>query len=133
AEAIKHINEHLDLPGFRKGQIPESVLIKTVGEMGILEEAAEVAMAKAYGEIILESGLKPITRPEIRILKLAPGIPLSFEINVVLEPEFDLPDYKKISKEVLTAPKQKAEEAEGKDAPLENSQFKIMEAIVKET
>ena len=68
-DALKHLNSHLSLPGFRKGLVPDDILIKTLGEGAVLAESAEVAIAKAYGEIILESGLKPITRPEIKITK----------------------------------------------------------------
>lgn len=119
-KALKHLNSHLDLPGFRKGLVPEDILIKTVGEGAILEETAEIALSKVYGEILKESGLKPITRPEIKILKLAPGIPLSFEITVVTEPEFDLPDYKKLVSEV-------------KEEDKDKKQMKILETLVKET
>ncbi len=108
-EALKKINEHLNLPGFRKGMVPEDVLVKTAGEMAILEETAEIALAKEYGNIIAETGLHPIARPEIRVTKLAPGIPLEFKITLLLEPEFDLPDYKKLARET----KEEAKSAEG--------------------
>lgn len=101
AEAIKHLNEHVSIPGFRKGHIPEETLIKHVGEMHVLEEVAEIALAKEYSEILKEAKISPIGRPSVSITKLAPGIPLEFKIHVSLEPEFDLPDYKKISKAVL--------------------------------
>lgn len=119
-DAVKHLNEHLNLPGFRKGMIPEDILIKTVGEMSVLEETAEIAMSRVYGEIVLESKLRPITRPNISITKLAPGIPLEFKINLVLEPEFELPDYKKIASET-------------KDEDAEKRKLMILENIVKET
>lgn len=119
-DALKHLNEHLNLPGFRKGMIPEDILVKTVGEMAVLEENAEIAMGKVYGDIILESKLRPITRPQIAITKLAPGIPLEFKINLVLEPKFALPDYKKIASET-------------KDGDAEKRKLLILENIVKET
>ena len=119
-EALKHLNAHIDLPGFRKGLVPEDILIKTVGEAAVLEETAEIALAKEYGNILKESELKPITRPEIKILKLAPGIPLSFEITVATEPEFELPDYKKLASDI-------------KEEDKEKRQMKILESLVKET
>ncbi len=119
-EALKHLNAHISLPGFRKGMVPEDILVKTVGEGGILEETAEVAISKEYVNILKESELKPITRPEIKILKLAPGIPLSFQITVATEPEFDLPDYKKIASEVTEEDKDKR-------------QMKIIEGLILAT
>ncbi len=87
--------------------VPEDMLLKTVGEMAILEETAEIALAKEYGNIITETSLKPITRPEISVTKLAPGIPLEFKIMLILEPEIELPDYKKLAKEIKEGDKEK--------------------------
>jgi FKBP-type peptidyl-prolyl cis-trans isomerase (trigger factor) len=98
-EALKALNERINLDGFRSGHIPQDVLEKKLGAMRILEEVAEVALGKEYPEIIKESKLSPIGRPNVAITKLVPEIPLEFKITLSLEPEFDLPDYKKIAKE----------------------------------
>lgn len=98
-EAIKSLNSRLELPGFRKGFIPDNVLVKNIGEMKVLEEVAEIVLAHEYVHITSENKLSPIARPQIAITKLAPGIPLEFKITVALEPEFTLPDYKKIAKD----------------------------------
>ena len=119
-EALKHLNKHVSLPGFRPGLVPEDVLVKTVGVMGVLEETAEVALGKEYGNIVEATKLKPLTRPQISVTKLAPGIPLEFKARFIIEPEFDLPNYKKIASEV-------AEE------DMEKKRLKIVEEIRKET
>ncbi len=124
-KALEHLNAHFSLPGFRKGQIPEATLIKEIGEMGVLAETAEIAIAGQYGHIVEESKLRPITRPEISITKLAPGIPLSFKMTLVLEPEIKLPNYKKLAEEIMNA--------EPKEEDAEKRRIKIVEAIVKET
>jgi FKBP-type peptidyl-prolyl cis-trans isomerase (trigger factor) len=100
AEALKSLNQTHEIPGFRKGNVPEDILVKHIGEMHVLEEVAEVALGREYPLIIEEAKLSPIGRPTISITKLAPGVPLEFKIVVALEPEFELPDYKKISKSV---------------------------------
>jgi FKBP-type peptidyl-prolyl cis-trans isomerase (trigger factor) len=101
--ALKALNESVKIDGFRAGSIPENILVKHVGEMRVLEEVAEVALGREYGNILHETKLSPIGRPQVAITKLAPGIPLEFKITVTLEPEFDLPDYKKIAKETAGA------------------------------
>ena len=103
AEALKELGAKAKIPGFRPGHIPEQTLVKNVGEMHVLEETAEIAIGRAYGAIVKEAGLAPVSRPEISITKLAPGIPLEFKMKVALEPEFKLPDYKKIAKEAMNA------------------------------
>lgn len=119
-QALKALSERVEISGFRPGNIPENILVKHVGEMRLLEEVAEVALASEYGHILEETKLSPIGRPEVAITKLAPGIPLEFKITVTLEPEFDLPDYKKIAKE-----------ARGKDEELSVTEAEI-EAVIKE-
>jgi FKBP-type peptidyl-prolyl cis-trans isomerase (trigger factor) len=104
-EAVKNLNENASLPGFRPGHIPEDVLVKNIGEMRILEEAAEIAIAKEYSEIITDAKIDAIGRPHISITKLAPGVPLEYKIEVAVRPEFTLPDYKKIVSKVLSEEK----------------------------
>ncbi len=97
AKALQHINEHVSIDGFRKGNVPEKVLVSKVGEMPILEEMAELALASVYPHLIMEHKLEVIGRPSITITKLATGIPLEFKITTAILPKFDLPDYKKIA------------------------------------
>ncbi len=146
-EALKHLNQNISLPGFRPGLVPNDVLVKTVGEMKVLEETAEIALGKEYGNIVLESKLRPITRPQIAVTKLAPGIPLEFKMHLLLEPEFELPDYKKLASEVAATSAQgsggpkKEDEAKSTEggSPDSQSEFrekkrlKILENLIKET
>ena len=100
AEALIALGKDAKLPGFRPGKIPEDVLAKNLGEMRILEETAEIALAREFNNIVSEAKLSSIGRPEISITKLASGVTLEFKIKIYLEPEFDLPNYKKIAKEI---------------------------------
>lgn len=100
AEALKNLNTSVKIDGFRSGHIPEDVLIKKIGEMSILEESAEIALGKEYPNIIKELKINAIGRPTISVTKIAPNIPLEFKIVTAVEPDFELPDYKKISKEI---------------------------------
>ena len=51
-KALENINNEVTVDGFRKGKIPENILLSKVGEMTILEEMAELALSKIYPEII---------------------------------------------------------------------------------
>ncbi|MEX0919251.1 MAG: trigger factor [Parcubacteria group bacterium] len=130
AEALKNFKKTASLPGFREGHVPDDVLVRNIGEMRLLEETAEIALGKEYPNIILESKLKPIARPEIAVTKMVPGSPLEFKALVVLEPEFDLPDYKKIAKEV---PLEKALKPEEETKMREKRRLKMIENLIKET
>jgi trigger factor len=98
--ALKNINESVNIDGFRKGKIPEKTLIAKVGEMPILEEMAELALSKAYPDIVVEHKVDAIGRPEIQITKIAANNPLEFKITTAVIPEVKLADYKKIAKDV---------------------------------
>jgi len=98
-KALKKIGENVELDGFRKGKVPENILLTKVPEMHILEEMAEMALAENYPKIIEEEKIHAISRPEISITKLARKSPLGFKIKTSILPEMKLPDYKKLSKE----------------------------------
>ena len=97
SEALTHIGKEVTLPGFRKGHIPEKVLLARVGEGALLEEMAEIAISRAYPEIIVAEKLDVLGRPEISITKIAHGNPLELTITTAVFPTYTLPDYKKIA------------------------------------
>ncbi len=126
SEAIKHINGSVKIDGFRNGMVPESVLIAKVGEMAILEEMAELALSKAYLDILIENKIDAIGRPEVHITKLAKGNALEFKAITSVTPEVKLPDYKKIaSDEIAKSPK---DEEKVTDQDVEDAILRIRKA-----
>lgn len=99
-KALTHINEHVNIDGFRKGHVPEDMLVKQVGEVAILEECAEYALAEEYPNILKENNIDAIGRPEIIITKIAKDIPLEFTIKTAVMPEVTLPDYKDLASKI---------------------------------
>ncbi len=99
--ALKKIGENVELDGFRKGKVPENVLVSKIPEISILEEMAELALSEHYPKILEENKIDAISRPEISITKLARNNPLSFKIKTTTLPEIELPDYKKLASEIL--------------------------------
>lgn len=102
SKALKKIGANVELPGFRKGKVPESVLLANVPEVRVLEEMAELALGEHYPKIIEEHKIDAISRPEISITKLARKNPLAFKIKTAVLPEIKLPDYKEVAKKVLS-------------------------------
>ncbi len=103
-KALKNINASIEIDGYRKGNVPEKILVSKVGEKTVLEEMAELALGDAYPAIIIDNKLDPISRPEITITKMATGNPLEFKIKTAVTPEVTLGDYKKIAAEVPVRP-----------------------------
>jgi len=101
-KALKKLGEKIKLDGFRKGKIPENVLLSNIPEIQILEEMAEMALSEHYPKILENEKIDAISRPEISITKLARKNPLGFKIKTATMPEMKLPDYKQIAKKILS-------------------------------
>lgn len=94
--AYRDISEKAKIPGFRKGKIPYNIIDINFGKEYVLNEAASIAISELYPKIIEESNIKPIDYPKIKINKIGKEEPLDFEVTVEVEPEIDLPNYKRI-------------------------------------
>ena len=105
-KALKRIGENLEMDGFRKGKVPENVLLSKIPEAQILGEMAEMALSEHYPKILEENKIDAISRPEIAITKLARKNPLGFKIKTAVMPEMQLPDYKQIAKKTLAETKE---------------------------
>lgn len=121
SQAIRHLNNAVTIDGFRKGNIPESILIAKVGEMAVLEEMAELAIPKAYVDILIDQKIDAVGQPQIGVTKLAKGNPLEFKAVTAVVPEIKLPDYRGIAADEARkagAPDRKVSEKELEDAIL---------------
>ena len=96
-KALKKFKESLELPGFRKGNAPDLLVAQKVGEMALMEEAAELALSEEYPNILDEHKIDAIGRPEINITKIGIGAPLEFKVKTSLLPEVKLADYRKVA------------------------------------
>ena len=113
-KALKKLGTEIVVDGFRKGHIPENILIGKIGEINLTNEMAEMALSDLYPAIILKNKINTIGRPQISITKMAPGNPVEFKITTTVLPQFTLPDYKTIAKKI-NGEKQKKIEVTDKD------------------
>lgn len=98
--AIKSLGQNVKLDGFRPGHVPESILTKHLGEMAILGEMAERAIAHMYPHILEAHEIDALGYPQISITKIAEGSPLGFTATIAVLPTFSLPNYTDIAKGV---------------------------------
>jgi FKBP-type peptidyl-prolyl cis-trans isomerase (trigger factor) len=104
-EFAEHIKETLQvfakevtIPGFRKGSAPEKLVREKISEASLLSEAAESAIAHAYGHILDVEKIDAVGRPMVSITKMAEGNPLEFTIRTGVLPKIEKLDYAKIAK-----------------------------------
>lgn len=104
-KALQNFSDSMDLPGFRKGHVPENIVIEKVGENTILEEATNILLQEHFPKIVLQEKLDVIGRPKISITKLALGNPMCFKAIFAVMPEFELPDYRAIARSAIAKAK----------------------------
>lgn len=107
--AIKHIGEHIQVPGFRKGKVPARIIEQRVGRAAVLEEAVNSALPTFYGQALEENAVRPLGQPEITDLKVpaTDGEDFTFTAEVDKRPEIELPDFSDIE---LTVDEAKVED-----------------------
>ncbi|MBU6231322.1 MAG: hypothetical protein KGI45_00540 [Patescibacteria group bacterium] len=115
AKALKSVNDSVTIDGFRKGMVPENILIAKVGEPAILEEMAELALSRAYVDIVIDNKIDAVGKPQVTITKLAKGNPLEFKAVTAVVPAVKLPDYKKLASEAIKRSDPKESEVTDKD------------------
>jgi trigger factor len=98
--AYKKIGAQVRVQGFRPGKVPPRILDQRVGRGVVLEEAVQEAIPRLYGEAVTETGVAPVSRPEVEVKEFADGEKLSFTAEVDVRPEFELPAYDGLAVEV---------------------------------
>lgn len=88
-----------NVPGFRKGKVPQAMIEKMYGPGVLYEDAAEEAIDATYADAMKESGLTIVSRPEISIDQIEKGKPFIYTAMVALKPEVTLGEYKGIEVE----------------------------------
>lgn len=100
APALAEMAKNITIDGFRKGNIPEKILLDRIGEASLIAEMAERALNSAYPDMLKEHDIDAIGYPKIEITKIAKDNPLGFKATVAIYPEVKLPDYGALAKEI---------------------------------
>ena len=97
AKALRHLQKEASMDGFRKGHVPEAIILKNLGEGTILQETADVAIQEELPLLLAAERVPGISTPKVSVTKLAPGNPLGFTVTVEVLPKIELPDYKALA------------------------------------
>ncbi len=95
-KAYKEIAEQVNIPGFRKGKVPATVIDQRFGRGVVLQEAINEAIPNAYNVAIDEAKVWPMAQPEVDVTKLEDKELVEFTAEVDVRPEVKLPDFSKI-------------------------------------
>ena len=90
--AARKIAQKTRIPGFRPGKAPYAVILRTVGESAVLQEAVDAILDTDYAAIIKEADVSAYGPGSLdNILSMDP---LKLEFTVPLDAEVTLGDYK---------------------------------------
>ncbi len=95
--AYRKVVREINIPGFRKGKAPRSVVESRFGKEVLYEEAIDYLIPSAYKEALEIHNLEPIDQPDIDILEFESGKPFRFKATVQLKPEVVLGEYRGVA------------------------------------
>jgi len=93
---VEDFQKYAEIPGYRKGRAP-ATMIKTRFKKKIIEQVQEQLLPESYREALKESELKIANIVSASDPELTLGEPMTFEVVLDVEPEFELPEYKGVS------------------------------------
>lgn len=109
-EAYKKSRNKINIPGFRKGKAPKSMIEKMYGEGVFFEDALNLLYNDVVDEAIVESGLKVINdKMDFDMVSISKEDGAEFKITLTTYPEIEIGEYKGLKVEAVPV---KVEEAE---------------------
>jgi trigger factor len=103
-KAYKKNSNKFNVPGFRKGKAPLSIIKKYYGEGVFYEDAVNFCCDDTYPVAIEENDIKPVDYPEINIVEVGEGKDFVYTATVTVTPEVELGDYKGLEVEKVQYP-----------------------------
>ena len=92
-KAYREIAQQVNVPGFRRGKVPASVIDQRVGRGTVLNEAVQEAIPQQILAAVREHDLKTLGRPELAEMPaIVDGEPLTFTAEIDVRPELTVPD-----------------------------------------
>lgn len=135
-KSVKNIN----IPGFRKGKAPKSVIEKMYGTGVFYEDAINSLIPTAYPEVVKESELDVVGQPEFDIVS-ADDNGLVLKAIVYVKPDVNIKDYfgieatktvapvtdEEVDREIKTVRERNARETEITDRAAENGDTAVID------
>ncbi len=91
ARRLNELGRTLQLPGFRPGKVPVSVVKQRFGQ-AVNAEVLQESVEQATQQVLDERKLRSAGQPRVEVVTLAEASDLEFKVELELLPEFELPD-----------------------------------------
>jgi trigger factor len=90
-DAYRRLAGRVDVPGFRRGKAPRSMVERMIGRDRIVEEALDKLVPEVVSEAMEQEKVEPYTRPRVESIEFDP---LRVKAVIGLAPKVELGDYK---------------------------------------
>lgn len=95
-EAVQRLGKNLKLQGFRPGKAPVALIEKSLDPNVLQSEFLDIIVNHVYLLALQQQKVRPVTQPEVSILKFVPYSELEIQYQVEAIGDIKLPDYTKI-------------------------------------
>ena len=92
-KAYRKLVQQVNVPGFRRGKAPRTLLERKLGKETIYQEALDDLITETYRNTVKEHQLTPLTQPELEAPVIEMGQPYHFTIKVPIITPVTLGDY----------------------------------------
>ncbi len=100
-QELKKAARNLKLKGFRKGKVPAHVAESQIGRVNLVQSTLEATVPQAYQELIVASGKRPLTPPQITPTSLEWEKDWELEVEIAETPQVKLGNYRTTIKKAL--------------------------------
>jgi FKBP-type peptidyl-prolyl cis-trans isomerase (trigger factor) len=134
--AIIDLGKELELPGFRKGKAPKSLVEKSIDKSKLRETVLSKIIPQAYTTAINQQNLKPIVNPQIKILGTEEGKDWIIRAMTCEIPPVDLGNYKQeieafYTKDKIWVPGKSEKKPEEENQKKEDYLQKVLDILLK--
>lgn len=92
-KAYRKMAQEVDVPGFRRGKAPRSLLERRVGKEHIYQEGLDALISETYRQVLKENELTPIAQPELDAPAFEIGQPYHLSLKIPVFTPAVLGDY----------------------------------------
>ena len=96
SRSYRRLVSRVQIPGFRPGKAPRSIVETHLGRAALVQEALEFMVPETLDQVLKDENLQAFMEPQLEILDMEP---VSFKAVVALEPVVDLGDLRSIKLE----------------------------------
>ena len=102
--AAKMLGDRVNIPGFRKGKVPQKILEQHVGKDAIINEASETLLQNATRKALGILNLVPVSENKADVITNEEGKDFVFTLTFVPFPQAKLGEYKNLEAEKVVEP-----------------------------